>query len=116
MNNRLLKSEILRRKKDLEDIFASAKIMSSHSFTIRYARSDKRRMAILVSHGVTSKAVTRNRVKRYLREIYRTNKDKFLKNYTYVFSARRSAVSLNFVKIKDEVLGLAEKIKQKALN
>ncbi|MBS4016299.1 MAG: ribonuclease P protein component [Candidatus Latescibacteria bacterium] len=116
MNNRLLKSEILRRKRDFAQILGSAKIISSPGFTLRYAQSEKRQLAFLVSHSVASKAVTRNRIKRHLRETYRTNKDKFLENYTYVFIARPDAVNLDFGKIKAQVLNLAEKVQKKALN
>jgi ribonuclease P protein component len=116
MNNRLLKSEILRRKKDFDQIFSSAKIISSPGFTLRYTRSDKRQLAFLVSHSVVSKAVTRNLIKRRLRETYRTHKDKFLENYTYVFIARPDAVNLDFRNIQAQVLGLAEKVQEKALN
>ena len=115
-HNRLLKSEILRKKKDFRHIFTIAKSMSNSNFTLRYLECPKRAVAFLVSHSVASKAVTRNRIKRHLRETYRTNKDKFLENYTYVFLARSGTVNLNLDKIREETLSLAEKVKQQTLN
>lgn len=116
MDNRLRKSEIVRRKKDFNQIFTKAKNLSSTGFTLRYAQVESRQLAFLVSRTVAAQTVTRNRIKRHLREVYRTNKDKFLDNYAYVFIARRAAVGLGFAQTKDQMLRLAEKVKQKTLN
>lgn len=90
--------------------------MSSPSLTLRYTETPKRSLAFLVSRRVASRAVIRNRIKRYLRETYRTNKDKFLANYTYVFIARDNAVKTGHKQISDELLDLARKVSEKALN
>jgi ribonuclease P protein component len=115
-NNKLYKSEILRRKNDFKQIFASSKIMSSPCLTLRYLETPKRSMAFLVSRQVSSKAVTRNRIKRYCRETYRTNKDKFLANCTYIFIARENAAQAEHSQISRELLDLARKVSDKAYN
>ncbi len=116
MANRLDKSEILRYRKDFNHIFINGQIMSSTYITIRYCPSQKRRVAFLVSNQVSKKAVRRNRIKRYLREIYRTHKDHFLDNYDYVFIAQPKAVELNFLTMRNEVLSLTDQIKKQVLN
>lgn len=108
--NRLLKSEILRKKKDFEQVFASAKIISSPCFILRYLESPNRKVGFVVSRSITSKAVIRNRIKRYLRDIYRNNKNYFLENYTYLFQARELALTKTFYELKDEIINLCTQV------
>jgi ribonuclease P protein component len=108
-NNRLLKSEIIRKKKEFDVIFTSSKIVSSPSFTLRYLESPRRKVGFIISHSVSSRAVIRNRIKRYLREIYRTNKEYFKDNYSYLFQARTAAANKNLNELKEEILFLAKK-------
>jgi len=109
-NNRLFKSEIIRKQKEFQAVFASSKIMSSPSFTLRYSVSPRRKIGFIVSHSVAPKAVMRNRIRRHLREIYRTNKIRFVENYAYLFQARKSATTKTFHELKDEVLNLSTKV------
>ena len=53
------------------------------------------------------KAVQRNRVRRRLREIYRTNEDRFLPGYDIVVVARSRAVYAPYGELRRAYLGLA---------
>jgi ribonuclease P protein component len=107
---RLLKTEILRKKTELNQVFTSAKILSSPNLTLRYIQSPSRKIGFIINKGIVPKAVMRNKLKRYLREIYRNNKEYFKENYSYVLQARRGAVNKNLIEMKEEVLSLVQQI------
>lgn len=107
---RLLKSEIIRKKTEFNRVFSSVKILSANALTLRYTESSSRRIGFIVPKDIAPKAVIRNRIKRYLREIYRIHKEWFSENYDYVFQARAVAVNASFHEMKDEVLFLVQKI------
>ena len=55
-------------------------------------------------------AVTRNKVRRRLREIYRLNEDRLLPGYDLVIVARSRAVTGRFRDLEKEFLRLAKKL------
>jgi len=55
-------------------------------------------------------AVTRNRVRRRLREIYRLNEDRFLPGYDIVVVARVKAVHSQYADLNKQFLRLANKL------
>ena len=56
------------------------------------------------------KAVVRNRTRRRLREIYRTNEDKLLPGYDVVVVARVRAAHATYAAMEQEFLRLAGKV------
>ncbi len=56
------------------------------------------------------KAVTRNRVRRRLREIYRLHEGRFLPGYDLVVVARSQAVEASFSQLTRAYLSLADKL------
>lgn len=56
------------------------------------------------------KAVTRNRVRRRLREIYRLHESQFLPGYDLVVVARSQAVGASFSQLTKAYLTLADKL------
>ncbi len=107
---RLLKSEIIRKRTEFNQVLSSTKVLSGNAITLRYIKSPYRRIGFIVAKDIVPKAVIRNRIKRYLREIYRIHKEYFSENYDYIFQARAGAVNKNFHEMKDEVLSLAKKV------
>lgn len=55
-------------------------------------------------------AVVRNRVRRRLREIYRTNEDRLLPGYDIVVVARVRAVHSRYADLEEQFLRLAKKL------
>jgi ribonuclease P protein component len=110
-NCRLMKSEILRKKAEFNQIFSSASVKSSPSITLRYAKIPTGKIGFIVPKNIAHTAVVRNRIKRYLREIYRNNKEFFSADYSYVLQARENALKKNFHELRNEVLLLVGKIK-----
>jgi ribonuclease P protein component len=108
-NCRLYKSEIVRKRTEFKAVFASTHVMSSPSLTLRWTQNPTRKIGFIVTKDVAQKAVLRNRIKRQLREIYRTNKDSFSENNQYVVQARKLILTKSFDEVKEDFLSLARK-------
>lgn len=108
--NRLLKSEILRKKIEFNQVLYSAKVLTGNTLILHYIKSPSRRIGFVVPKDVVHKAVIRNRIKRYLREIYRNNKEYFSETYSFILQTRENVANRNFHELKDEVLSSVKKI------
>jgi len=62
--------------------------MKSGCIKLFFKESDNKKVAFCISKK-TGKAVKRNKLKRWLRELYRTNKHKINKNWLMVFMISR---------------------------
>lgn len=71
--------------------------------------TDANRLGITVG-GKIGKAVKRNRVRRRLREIYRTNEESFKKGWDLVAVARARAVEAAYDRIKADFLEASNKL------
>ena len=67
------------------------------------------RVGFVVSKRVDKKAVTRNRVRRLLREAYRQNKGKLKEGRDLVLVAREGAGELSFLEMQEALLKLFRK-------
>lgn len=77
----------IKKNNDFQKVFAKGKRGFSSRLTLLYHPSDRIRMGICVSkkHGGS---VTRNRIKRLLREIFRLHESQVKSNYSYIFVPR----------------------------
>ncbi len=107
---RLFKSEILRTKKEINQVFLSARILSGANLVLRYAESPSRKIGFIIKKDIVPKAVMRNKLKRYLREIYRNNKEFFNEQYSYIIQTRVNAVKLHIHRMQEEVLSLVQRV------
>ena len=76
---------------------------------VRRNGRNQSRLGLTVSTKV-GKAVVRNRTRRRLREVYRTNEDKFKSGYDIVVVARVRAAHSRYQVLEKEFLRLAEKV------
>ncbi len=112
-DRKLRKKEILSSRKELHTVFKTAKSVSSQALSVLYTDAPSRKVAFFVSKDVAPKAVMRNRIKRYLREIYRNHKECFPDDYWYIIQARTSVVNKSFQELQSELLDLVKKIDDK---
>jgi ribonuclease P protein component len=54
-------------------------------------------------------SVTRNKLKRHIKEIFRLNKDGFSKGYDIIFIARAPAAKMDYRQLEADLLGVASK-------
>ena len=101
------------RSLKLNHIFRRLYSSSGHGngYLVLYARKNRsatNRVGITVGKKLGG-AVTRNRVRRRLREVYRLNEGKFLPGYDIVVVARSRCIDADFTKLCNAYLSLAEK-------
>ncbi len=68
------------------------------------SQKSENKVAFLVKKKLGRKAVLRNKVKRWLREIYRTNKKVFPENCNIVLLPAKPYKGLNFQKLYEDFL------------
>lgn len=97
----------IKKNNEFQRIFAKGKRGFSSRLTLLYQPSDKTRMGICVSkkHGGS---VTRNRIKRLLREIFRLNGNKIKKNYAYIL-VPRTAEDYKYRELEKDFLFILKK-------
>jgi len=84
----LKKNEIIRGQSAYDEIFQKGKKVRGRSVTLFYISYKESQMGIAVSRRY-KKAVERNRIKRYIREIYRRNKTWFEKKKLFFMCAKQ---------------------------
>jgi len=98
--NSLNKNEIFR-KKQIDSIFINETILIGDNVNIIYSDSNEKKICFAVSRKI-KRATKKNKLKRQLREIYRTNKRCFPQNKNMMIIAKKSEAK--FIDLKTELL------------
>ncbi len=103
--------ESLRTTQEFHRVYKRGKSVVNRHIVVYYLPNNlgKNRVGISVSKKVGN-AVTRNRVKRLIREVYRLNGDGIRQGYDIVFVARVRTNSATFRDIKRAMTALFKKI------
>ena len=98
------KDERLLNRKDFVNLNRLGKRYRAKHFTVIFKENGLgiSRLGITVSKKIGN-AVKRNRVKRHIREFFRTNKNRFPNGFDVVIIANRGADDLMYLKIKEEL-------------
>jgi ribonuclease P protein component len=99
------KINIVKESKDFDEIIKSA-FPSKNNFYIIYSReNDLNRFRFGISVGKKlGNAVTRNKLKRQLRNIIDKNKKVYQNNQDYIIIVRKSCLGLSFQKLEEKFL------------
>jgi ribonuclease P protein component len=111
----LQKEHRLTDKRDFQKVFHHGQSFANRYLVLYYMKNrtnDRFRIGFSVSKKV-GKAVTRNRVKRLLREAFRLDKDRIKEAYDMVVIARPSAAELDFKEIQQNVQHLLRNMDKK---
>ena len=97
-------AERLTRKSDFAQVFKRGKKIVGRTFICYLVRRETQgcKLGFAVSRKV-GKAVVRNRIKRYLREFYRTQRPSFTTDVYLVFVARPASAGLNYAACADAI-------------
>ena len=106
------KEERITNKKIIQKLFNSGEKINLFPFDFRYLNdgANTNKVLISVSKSKISSSVKRNLIKRRIRESYRLNKLKLVKNGFYLAFIYSSSKILPFKDIKDSVILLLKQL------
>lgn len=114
----LKKSQRVKKNEDFQKVFKKGKSVANRQFVVySYRKEDQLEFRIGLSVGKKiGNAVTRNRIKRYIRQAFLEMKDELKNDRDYVIIARHQAAALDFHETKkslQHVLRIAKAFKSK---
>ena len=91
------KQQRIKKNKEFQQIFKKGKSFANRQFIVYVLKSDQPefRLGLSVSKKVGN-AVTRNRIKRYIRQTFLELKDDLKPDADYVIIARQQAAEMDF--------------------
>lgn len=104
------KQDKIRKGHDYSRLKTEGNVFKTKLLVFNFMESDRMRLGLIVTKKVGD-SVTRNRTKRWIREVFRLNRTAFAKPIDLVIIPRRS--ELNFDEIKRDFLYFAEKFNGK---
>ena len=111
MRRSLTKNQIIRKKTDIDNLMKAGKRQSLSCFKLSVVKNDlpySRLIVIPARHYGNS--VQRNRIRRQIKEIWRTNQDKFQSGLDFaVIVYRTNDMSMTFEDKKTLILDLFRK-------
>lgn len=108
---KLKKAYRIKKNEEFQTIFKTGKSFANRELVIYYKRNDYQehfRIGISVGKKIGN-AVTRNRIKRYIRESFNQLKDEIKPNVDIVIIARNRTVDMSFHHIKKSLTHLLYK-------
>ncbi|MEO4055373.1 ribonuclease P protein component [Solibacillus sp. CAU 1738] len=112
------KRQRIKKNEEFQKVFKKGKSFANRQFVVYCLKKEQQsefRIGLSVSKKI-GKAVTRNQVKRYLRQTFLELKDEVRQDMDYVIIARHQAATLNFHETKksvEHVLRIAKVLKKK---
>jgi ribonuclease P protein component len=111
------KSQRIKKNKEFQTVFKKGKSFANRQFIVYVLKNDQPdfRIGLSVSKKVGN-AVTRNRIKRFIRQTFLELEQDVLPNADYVIIARQQAATLDFHESKkslEHVLKIARALPKK---
>ena len=101
------KNRIKKRKLFLEIQETGEKLFTNHFLIfVREATDNHSKIGITISKKIDKRAVVRNKLKRRLREFFRTSKKYFNKKYEMIIIGKKNSKDINFHEIHRELTRL----------
>lgn len=110
MANSFQNNERLKNKHEFDNVFKFRKRISG-KYCILYIKPEPdQKLGVVVSKKVSKKAVDRNRIKRWFREIYRINKDELPQKVHLILLAKPEVTKGSFNEVCNDIIRTFKKI------
>lgn len=109
----LPKKNRITQKKDFEHMLKQSITINNKFFVVKYKPNhlDLSRFAFIISNKISKKAVERNKIRRRMREIIRTNIEFIPKGFDIIFLTKRNILSIDFPNLTKEIIQCLKSIK-----
>ena len=106
--------ERLHKRKDFLRIYRQGKRIYTATLVAYFVwnKLDRHRLGVTVSRKI-GKAATRNRIKRRVRELFRTSKSSGTPGFDIVVNVRKAAARVSFITLRDDYLKALGRIEEK---
>jgi len=107
------KKHRLKEKKDFEEVIKKGKFYSEDLLVFKKIKNNlsRTRVGFVVSQKVSKKAVVRNKIKRRLRQIIKTNLAEIKPGFDIIFFTKKGIEEKDFSEIKKTIEKLLKKAK-----
>lgn len=114
MEERFRSQERIRKRKDFLLIYKKGRRYRGKYFNLIYLSNNLNfsRVAIVASRKIGN-AVTRNKIKRWMRDLFRRNKDLLKSSVDIVIISKKEILELSWASLQQEYLAAIEFISQK---
>lgn len=100
----------LKKKKEFNHVFKKGKSYVTRNLVVYIVENNLNynRLGFIISKKVGN-SVTRNRIRRLLKESYRKNRDKIDQGFDLIFIVRHRAAGITYKQVKKELFKLLNK-------
>ena len=113
MNETFALQERIRKKKDFLHLYKKGRRYKGKYFNFIYLSSDSSfsRMAVVISKKVGN-AVKRNKIKRWMRTLFRRNKDLLKNSFDIIIIAKKEILEASWLKLQEDYFAAIKSICQ----
>ena len=101
----------LTKKKDFDHVFKNGRSAYNRILGIKHIDNEYSRFGIIISKRVSKKAVERNKLKRQIREIIRTQQSRIKPGKDCVFIALSPVLGKSYQEIEESINKLCQKLR-----
>lgn len=107
-----MKDCYLKKNIDFQRVYSKRNINGNRNITVFFKKNNikNKRVGFTITKKLGN-AVTRNKMKRRLREIYRSNFNLLKDGYDYVFVMKKSSVGLSYSELEKSFKHVAKRIR-----
>ena len=109
-SHRLLRAFRIRRRAEFLALQSGGEKLYTRDFVVIVRRSElaASRIGIVVTVKLDKRAAVRNRIRRRVRELFRTHRPQLTDRFDIVVVARKNAASLEYTEMRRQILGVLE--------